>query len=480
MSLVGKRTPEIGIRRKYEHSRSAKMQSTITDPCKLILSSGFNDATNLTVDGGDQAPWWSVVVDSDTAVSLIATLSEDPTSWNELISFWPRYRIPVVLQELSELLFESQSPQSLVEQLATEEIDWLLVDFTAKRLATSPGLSIQGHNRVFDLFSDDQPDKRWPLSIHLPPWWDLQDAVKPNALLTSIPTKKMGMPLANRSFLLGQPLVEFLAERILSNNTQKVREIFTKRNLHGLHSLTVEIHRDWLMTKRVELNGLMPRQMLHGAHRWIGNLIEAQTMRALAGCPLVALPTEQQQYEQAPMGDQEVIIYFDLCRHLIDCGWSWLAEETENSTDAAHQRLVQYLLIAKEEFLNSPFESGASPSFIIECSRRRVPRSSEIRIEGMDEQEPKEHIIDCDCPLCNMMADGSFGPSFCSLDGHQLELDEEFAFSLFETREQWEEESLFFSDSEDSDDDEGCDEDDDEGDDVDNFTTKSNSGQRIV
>ena len=49
------------------------------------------------------------------------------------------------------------------------------------------------------------------------------------------------------------------------------------------------------------------------------------------------------------------------------------------------------------------------------------------------------HIVDCDCPICDMMASGIFGPGFCHYDGHALEVDDDFAFSMLDTREQWEE-----------------------------------------
>jgi hypothetical protein len=46
--------------------------------------------------------------------------------------------------------------------------------------------------------------------------------------------------------------------------------------------------------------------------------------------------------------------------------------------------------------------------------------------------------LDCDCPICQAEADGEFGPAFLCFDGHHLELEDEFAFSLCETREEWE------------------------------------------
>ena len=48
--------------------------------------------------------------------------------------------------------------------------------------------------------------------------------------------------------------------------------------------------------------------------------------------------------------------------------------------------------------------------------------------------------LDCDCPICQAEAEGEFGPSFLWFDGHHLELEDEFAFSLCETREEWDRE----------------------------------------
>jgi hypothetical protein len=150
------------------------------------------------------------------------------------------------------------------------------------------------------------------------------------------------------------------------------------------------------------------------------------------------------------MGGEEMVMYFDLCRELIGAGWWWCIENELGSRDAAdrprrQRQLVAHLLDVKEQWLNSPFEGGSPPRFIIECSRRRVPRGAGVPIVGMAEREPQEHAIDCDCPLCNMMADGMFGPGFACIDGHHLELDDEFAFSMHETREEWEAEQREFA-----------------------------------
>ena len=107
--------------------------------------------------------------------------------------------------------------------------------------------------------------------------------------------------------------------------------------------------------------------------------------------------------------------------------------------------LTEFLRGVKAEWLAGPFEGGSAPSFIIECSRRRVLRCAGVPIGGMAERQSEEHVSDCDCPICEMMADGKFGVAFVGIDGHHLELDDEFAFSLHETREAWEEQQREFA-----------------------------------
>ncbi|MFO0941295.1 MAG: hypothetical protein U0930_11050 [Pirellulales bacterium] len=112
--------------------------------------------------------------------------------------------------------------------------------------------------------------------------------------------------------------------------------------------------------------------------------------------------------------------------------------------------LYNALLQAKKRWLEEPFEGGATPQFILECSRGRVPRSSSYSVEGINGHQPSFPLIDCDCVVCQMMASGKVGPSVEMLDSHHLELDEEFAFSMFETLQQWQEEQelLGFLDNE--------------------------------
>lgn len=103
-------------------------------------------------------------------------------------------------------------------------------------------------------------------------------------------------------------------------------------------------------------------------------------------------------------------------------------------------RLIAFLSDVRDSWLEQSLEGGSQPSFIIECSRRRVPRGSQVPIVAMDGEEGEQHAPDCDCPICDMMASGMFGAGFTSLDGHHLELDDEFAFPTHECIEDWQRE----------------------------------------
>jgi hypothetical protein len=91
--------------------------------------------------------------------------------------------------------------------------------------------------------------------------------------------------------------------------------------------------------------------------------------------------------------------------------------------------LVDRLAEFRDTWLHEPNEAtdfSGTPAELIEAERRRMPVTSD------------GHPIDDDCPLCQAMAEGHFGLMFRCFDGHYLELEDEFAFSLCETRAEWE------------------------------------------
>ena len=410
------------------------------------------------------------LLDEDVATTLIAVASEDPADWSEMLAYWPRYSSRVVPEYLSSVALELVPKDRLHERIG-ESQRWVIVDLDQKRFLSGKAFDPIGRDACFAMHTDENGDQHDPLSIHLPPWWELQEQVEFSAI-NSPRQSPIKVPHVDREFLFGDSMVAAIADQVLEiKSTGRFAEALKNEPAarNPFYSLTIEVHRDWLMTPREDLGGLYPRQMLHGGNDWIASLAWGQRLRfeqGKGGGQIVAAPKDCHGYNHGPMGREEMAVYFDLCRELIDASWFWcqsegatLKQRTESlagpyiitETQAAEtsrlavsdstserEALIGFLNDVKLDWLTSPFEGGSVPAFILECSRRRVPRGAGVEIVGMDQRQKEQHIIDCDCPICIMMAEGTMGVGFCSIDGHHLELDEEFAFSMHETREAWE------------------------------------------
>ncbi|MEZ6152014.1 MAG: hypothetical protein R3C09_18070 [Pirellulaceae bacterium] len=415
----------------------------------------------LPDNANGEAELWTMVVidasgtrlaerlDSDTGLTLLGLMSEDPSSWEEALDYWPRYRSPVVCE------FPSSLPLTLVDSAtafgALESRDqWIVFDLVQKRVLTAPAMSLIGRDPAYDMCAAGEDSPSCPLFIHLPPWWEMLEQVPVSAVCQprSTPIDK---PHVDRKVLYGDALLNDLAKRILAaveSSLWRTKKAATDERAR--YPFTVAVHRQWLMTGRPDLDGRKPRQLLHGAVDWIDRIIEGQQQRFNYTKQMIALPDSGADFDTAPMGREEMVFYFDLCRELIDAGWMWCIAQgdrhAQRGLESTLSVLVAFLREVEAMWMASPFEGGASPSFSIECCRRRVPQGVGVTIEGMSQAAPAEHVLDCDCPLCIMMAEGMFGVAFMGVDGHHLELDEEFAFSMCATREQWQEMQAEFVD----------------------------------
>ena len=386
-------------------------------------------------------------LDTDTAMTLIAVASEDPSCWEDMIAYWRRYWTPAVGEFIDSLPIEAVDLDTALD--AINETDaWVLIDLAQKRIVTGRAFQPVGRDEAFAMVVDEDGRQHCPLSVHLPPWWELYEQV--DAEVIGQPRRSpLQRPEVNREVLFGEALLAGLAARVLAIVQS---ERWAPRDGDGQRSyyaFTIEVHRDWLMTPRDDLGGLTPRQMLHGAHEWIDRVVWAQQLRLGDGGEMVAAPDDVVGYKTAPMGGEEMVIYFELCRELIAAAWNWCENDESqrrlNAGEDCRPALVDFLRGVKADWLASPFEGGSPPSFILECSRRRVPRGAGVPIAGMAERQTEEHVVDCDCPICEMMAEGMLGVAFAGLDGHHLELDDEFAFSMHETREAWEQQQREFA-----------------------------------
>ena len=392
------------------------------------------------------------VIDNDTALTILALISDDPSTWEEAISVWARYRSPSVCEYASSLPLEDRESQSVAASLSLADA-WIVIDFDKKRVTTGGLFPDFGRDATLTMTDDEDDDRGYSMSIHLPPWWEFYERAEA-ASVNQARISPIDKPVVNREILYGEPFLADISSRILhiatSDAWRNCPQVDGRRNVR---SFTISVHRDWLMTPRDDLDGRTPRQLLHGAIQWSDSVVWGQQLRCQDGEPLVAVPNDWKGFATAPMGSQEMCMYFDLCRELIEAGWHWCQSQegsfAVSSEKSLHPQLVDFLREVQEQWLKNPFEGGAPPSFIIECDRRRVPWGSGTPIEGIESVPSEQHIPDCDCPICAMMADGMFGVSFTSIDGHHLESDGEFAFSMHETREEWEEEQGVYDDFDD-------------------------------
>ncbi len=215
----------------------------------------------------------------DVATTLIAVASEDPADWAEMLAYWPRYTTRAVPEFASSLPIESVSRELAIGKIGDTD-SWIVLDLTQKRYLSGTGFQPLGRDGCFSMTVDGEDDQQGEfLSIHLAPWWEICEAVVP-AAVEQARQSTLVVPDVDRDFLFGQPLLDGLATHLLSLAvTQRGWKAITSDNPRRLYKLTVEVHRDWLMTPREEIGGKCPRQMLHGGKEWIDKIVHGHRLR---------------------------------------------------------------------------------------------------------------------------------------------------------------------------------------------------------
>ena len=213
-------------------------------------------------------------------------------------------------------------------------------------------------------------------------------------------------PLDVRKILYGRELIEFIVSQTAAAQ---------KRNDENS---IADIHERWLMTAREDLSGKTPREVVFEKKDLIDDDLFSREMQWSFGgeCPPF-LPTDSHAYRFAGVGAHEWVIYYDLVRFLLD------EADNENQSIEALEQL-------KDDWLNLPGNEfhGRSPALVIERERRRIPPA----------MSAEDALISHDCPVCRMMSEDFETPMFWHLDGSNM--DDRFAFSIYNTLEEWEEE----------------------------------------
>ena len=358
------------------------------------------------------------------ALALQGCSAEDPATWDDIALIWPRYKFDPENTEFADGLPIHQVALTEAVRCLANAPAWFVLDLKERRVLTGGQFPLLRLRRT----PIGEGDRSTHITV-LPPWWELRQQVAPDAILETRLTPLI-IPDPRRDVLWGSSLCSFFADRMLAliHQGEEWKSKDWEDQPCGRRELTLSVHRDWLMTPRPELNGGIPRDCLHIGKDWISDLVDGQTFRVYRNEAPVPISEDLSTFKSAAMGLHEVVLYFDACRETIQAGWLWLLEDESRikRLDASKQ-----LAKAMEDFLASwrvsPFEGEESPKEIIRCERVRIPM---VSIGGP--------MVDCDCPICQMMASESFGPSIRSFDGHSLDVDDDFAFSIHPTREAWE------------------------------------------
>jgi hypothetical protein len=332
----------------------------------------------------------------------------------------------------------------------------VVIDLAARLIASESTYSSPSRSGAILCHDGDGATDQW-VHYHLPDDWQISsEAWNWQPLAEARRRERLAQgPLDARAVLYGLPLLEFIATGCFQGfhsptgsepAALALAEVPDDANWRGfdedgpppseLEQLVIrDIHARWLLGARSDLRGQPPRNVLLARKGFIDWDLQdrANQWSAQNGCP-PGLDVNSHAYRFGGFGTHEIVIYYYLVRWLL---WSC---RNQIATLAASPQAkfmsagdfcaieVPRLGQVRDVWLDSPDPEyhGRTPRSIIDRERRRLP-------EGLD---PEEAVVDHDCPLCQMMADGLSGPVFWHLDG--CNMDSDFAFSFHATSEEWE------------------------------------------
>lgn len=289
----------------------------------------------------------------------------------------------------------------------------LVIDLEAKVImadSTYSYYSKEGTNRIK---TDDGEDFNLPYKLS-----DDWKSVRSFPEYNYQKSKRRGEKLENppfdvRGILFGKPLFELIIDEYSANKTSTDKDLFT------------EIHAKWLITSRDDLRGKTPREVLLEKKDFIDSDLHSRFLQwSFTKTQPPPIPKDSNAYKFAGFGTNEIVIYYDLFRYLLE-------ECFEN--EITKTEIVEQIA---DDWMNNPNSefSGRTPVKIIEAERKRLNLTLSAH----------ECSVDEDCEMCQMMAvDFIDTPMLWGLDGSSMEYDR-FEFSFYKSREEWEEEQKRF------------------------------------
>jgi len=247
-----------------------------------------------------------------------------------------------------------------------------------------------------------------------------------------------------RAILFGRPLLQFIVNAYLSLPVEIASAVIPSGELatdddEAVQDLLAKeistIHARWLLTERDDLRGQSPRDVLLAHQDFIDFDLHTRSLQwSLQNEGPPCLAKDSFTYRFAGFGTHEWVLYYDLVRHLLHSLFE-LKSTTNVGRDEDLNQLLATLEQIKTMWLESPQPDLEQrvPAIVIDNERKRLPQA----------MRPHDMIIDDDCPMCQMFGDETgplgIGVGFWHLDGSHM--DDDFAFSFFKTRQEWETEN---------------------------------------
>ena len=370
---------------------------------------------------------------------------------------------PETIAELEAALSRYIKPHNGISPFAWFRIDteldeqpWdagiVIIDLAARIVAAESTYSQPGPNGQVD-YHDGECATDITVFYRVPDDWLFLNSVEEyRCRRTERVQRRLSMPpLDTRAVLYGRPLLVFISNAVVDASagdyeTESDTDVNEPSPLQ--EALVSAAHIHWLMTPCDDLRGKSPREVLLEKQDFIDYDLHTRSMQwSLLGEGPPCLAMDSFAYRFGGFGTHEWVIYYDLVRHLLFKAFNHVRQASVRSgpdvTDPLNsaaqpidklkfvEQEITRLEEIKRDWLETPQSEygGRTPAILIQSERRRLP----ITISGRD------LIIDEACPVCQMMAaesESGHEVSFWHLDGSHM--DDDFAFSPFRTREEWE------------------------------------------